>query len=385
MNPDYDILIIGGGIQGAGCAQAAAAAGYSVVVLEQYDRPGLGTSCKSSKLIHGGLRYLETAQFRLVYECLQERQLLLHNAPHLVTLEPFYIPVYKHSIRKPWLIRLGLTLYTLLSGKGFASIPKHQWDNLDGLKTNDLLAVFKYYDGRTDDQRLTASVMQSAQQLGAKFISCAKFTAAECKPDLCTTSYQLNDENQQLSSRVIINASGPWANLVLQKVKPQPAIAGMDLVLGTHIIISGVLAQGMYYVEAPQDQRAVFVMPWHEGIMIGTTEILFDQSPNHVEPPESDIEYLIDVYNHYFANTITRKDVTRAFAGLRVLPADSGSAFTRSREIMIHNDQTNPQVFTVYGGKLTAYRATGERTIKLIQKMLPKRDKKTDVRSLRLP
>jgi len=385
MNTNYDILIIGGGIQGAGCAQGAAAAGYSVVVLEQYEQAGLGTSCKSSKLIHGGLRYLETAQFKLVYECLQERMLLLRNAPHLVKLEPFYIPVYKHSIRKPWLIRLGLIVYTLLSGKGFSSIPKQHWDTLDNLKTKDLLAVFKYYDGQTDDQRLTESVMQSAQQLGADFIPSAMLTAAECKPGLCKVQYQHNGEQKQLSSKIIINASGPWANLVLQKLKPLPAIADMDLVLGSHIIIPGTLEQGMYYMEAPQDQRAVFVMSWHEGIMIGTTEVIFKQSPDKVEPPESDIEYLIEVYNHYFNNAITRKDVIRAFAGLRVLPVDSGSAFARSREIMIHNDKANRQVFTVYGGKLTAYRATGERILQLVKKTLPQRERKADVRTLKLP
>jgi len=384
MNAPYDILIIGGGIQGAGCAQAAAAAGYSVVVLEKFDRPGMGTSCKSSKLIHGGLRYLETAQVKLVYECLHERKLLLKNAPHLVKLEPFYIPVYKDSIRKPWLIGLGLALYSLLSGKGFKIIPKNKWDTLDGLNTKGLLTVFQYFDGQTDDQRLTESVMQSAQQLGAEFIPGAELISAECGSDLCDALYKRGDEKKQLTAKVIINAAGPWANLVLQKVTPKPPLADMDLVLGTHIIVPGSLQQGMYYMEAPQDQRAVFVLSWHEGIMIGTTETEFHASPDKVVPPESDIEYLIEVYNHYFQNSISRSDVMRAFAGLRVLPT-GGDAFSRSRDIMIHNDAINPQVFTVYGGKLTAYRATGERVVKLVKQLLPERKQRADVKCLRLP
>jgi len=384
MSPSYDILIIGGGIQGAGCAQAAAAAGYSVAVLEKFERPGLGTSCKSSKLIHGGLRYLETAQVKLVYECLHERKLLLQNAPHLVALKPFYIPVYKNSIRKPWLIWCGLILYALLSGKRFKIIPKNRWDELDGLNTKDLLMVFQYLDGQTDDQRLTESVMQSAQQLGAEFISDAELISAECEPDLCNAFYKQGDERKQLTARVVINAAGPWANLVLQKITPKSPLADMDLVLGTHIIIPGSLQQGMYYMEAPQDQRAVFVLSWHEGIMIGTTETEYQASPDQVVPPESDIEYLIEVYNHYFKNSISRSDVKRAFAGLRVLPT-GGDAFSRSRDIMIHNDVANPQVFTVYGGKLTAYRATGERVLKCVKQLLPKRQQQVDVKCLRLP
>ncbi len=384
MSEPYDILIVGGGIQGAGCAQAAAAAGYSVVVLDKFERPGLGTSCKSSKLIHGGLRYLETAQLKLVYECLRERKLLLKNAPHLVKLEPFHIPVYKNSIRKPWLIWLGLAIYFLLSGKRFKVVPKNQWGVLDGLNTEGLLMVFQYFDGQADDQRLTESVMQSAQQLGAKFIADAELLSAECRSGLCNAVYQQGSEQKPLTAKVIINAAGPWANLVLQKITPEPPLTDMDLVLGTHIIVPGSLQQGMYYLEAPQDQRAVFVLSWHEGIMIGTTETEFHASPDQVIPPESDIEYLIEVYNHYFQNRIARSDVKRAFAGLRVLPT-GGDAFSRSRDIMIHNDAANPQVFTVYGGKLTAYRATGEQVINLVKQQLPERKQRVDVKSLPLP
>ncbi|MCF6354548.1 MAG: glycerol-3-phosphate dehydrogenase/oxidase [Candidatus Polarisedimenticolaceae bacterium] len=384
MTALHDILIVGGGIQGAGCAQAAAAAGYSVAVLDKYDRPGLGTSCKSSKLIHGGLRYLETAQIKLVYECLSERSLLLRNAPHLVKLEPFYIPVYKNSMRKPWMIWLGLALYALLSGKGFSKIPKKKWGELDGLNTKGLLAVYQYYDGQTDDQRLTETVMCSAQQLGAKFISSAELVSAQCSAGLCKAVYQQGDEQKQISAKIIINAAGPWVNLVLQRIIPKPQPADMDLVLGTHIVVPGSLEQGMYYMEAPQDRRAVFVLSQPDGIMIGTTETAFHGSPDQVDPPESDIEYLIEVYNHYFNPPICRSDVKRAFAGLRVLPT-GGDAFSRSREIVIHTDAINPQVFTVYGGKLTAYRATGERVTKLVKHLLPKREQQADVKCLRLP
>ena len=164
----YDIAIIGGGIHGAACAQAAVEKGYTVLVLEQYEKPGLGTSSKSSKLIHGGLRYLESGQFKLVRECLQERKHLLKSAGSLVRLVPFYIPVYANSSRPPWLIRLGLMIYTLFSGMTFKSIPTNQWQHLDGLKTEGLKKVFQYYDAQTDDQQLTEHVMSQAIKLGAK-------------------------------------------------------------------------------------------------------------------------------------------------------------------------------------------------------------------------
>ncbi len=137
-------------------------------------------------------------------------------------------------------------------------------------------------------------------------------------------------------------------------------------------------------MEAPQDQRAVFVLSCHDGIMIGTTETEFSSSPDKVEPPESDIEYLIEAYNHYFHKTISRSDVKRAFAGLRVLPA-GGDAFSRSRDIMIYTDANVPLVYTVYGGKLTAYRSTGERVINKIKHLLPVRKKRANVKLLTLP
>ncbi len=384
MNASCDILIVGGGIQGAGCAQAAAAAGYRVTVLEKYARPGLGTSCRSSKLIHGGLRYLETAQFRLVHECLHERSLLLRNAPHLVTLKPFHIPVYKNSTRSPWTIWSGLALYALLSGKGFSRVPKRKWAELDGLNTEDLLAVYRYYDGQTDDQRLTASVMRSAQQLGAEFIPCAEMISAQCGSDACEVLYRQDGGQKRIVTSVLVNAAGPWANRVLQRVTPRPLQADIELVLGSHIVVPGTLEQGMYYMEAPQDRRAVFVLSQPDGIMIGTTETVFHGTPDRVEPPESDIEYLMDVYNHYFRHTLCRADVKRAFAGLRVLPA-GGEAFNRPRDILIQQDAVNPRVLTIYGGKLTAYRATAERVIRQVAMLLPRRRRQADVKRLRLP
>ncbi|MCR4301236.1 MAG: FAD-dependent oxidoreductase, partial [Sulfuricaulis sp.] len=176
--PDYDVAVIGGGIHGVGVAQAAAAAGYSVLLMEQ-NNLGSGTSSRSSKLIHGGLRYLESAHFGLVRESLREREILLHIAPALVQRVPFYIPVYTATRRSPWKIRAGLSLYALLGGLSpetrFESVTRSRWQDLDGIATHGLRAVFRYEDAQTDDARLTQAVMQSAQSLGAELRCPANF------------------------------------------------------------------------------------------------------------------------------------------------------------------------------------------------------------------
>jgi len=167
---DVDIVVVGAGIQGAGVAQAAAAAGYSVLLLEQTGIAS-GTSSRSSKLIHGGLRYLESGQFRLVRECLRERALLLRNAPSFVRLAPHYIPVYRETRRRPLLLRAGLSLYAVLGGLHpevrFRQLPRSAWSDLDGLNQDGLQAVFRYFDAQTDDAALTRAVVSSAQSLGA--------------------------------------------------------------------------------------------------------------------------------------------------------------------------------------------------------------------------
>src|SRR6185436_2868679 len=178
---NYDLLIIGAGIHVVGVAQAAAAAGYSVLLLEK-TALAAGTSSRSSKLIHGGLRYLESGQLRLVRETLHERATLLRIAAELVRLVPFYIPIYRKTRRRPWEITIGLALYAALGGfspaSRFTRLPRHDWPTLDGIDTHELECVFRYYDAQTDDAALTRAVMRSAQSLGAELQMPAEFVAA---------------------------------------------------------------------------------------------------------------------------------------------------------------------------------------------------------------
>lgn len=380
---DVEVLVIGGGIQGAAVAQAVAAAGYSCRVLEQYPVLAQGTSSRSSKLIHGGLRYLETGQWHLVRECLRERALLLRNAPQLVRLVPFHVPVYPATRRPPWKLWLGLQLYRLLGGGAFQRLTAEQWPTLDGLRQEGLRAVFRYQDAQTDDAALTRAVMASAQHLGARLETGAQVVQGIRDGAGYSIEYRRDHRLHEIRAATVINATGPWVNRTLEHFHPAPPRLAMELVAGTHILVPGRLQKGMYYLEAPQDGRAVFVMPWRGRILIGTTEQPYAGDPAEVAPSESEIDYLLGVYNHYFRHPLQPRDVQSAFAGLRVLPAAEGGAFTRPRDTrLLGDDPERPRLVSLYGGKLTAYRATAQRVLKLIRPQLPARVARADTERL---
>jgi glycerol-3-phosphate dehydrogenase len=391
LSSTYDVVVIGAGINGAGVAQAAAAAGYSVLILEKTAIAD-GTSSRSSKLIHGGLRYLETWQFRLVRESLRERALLLRNAPDLVRLQKFYIPVYRTTRRRPWLLRVGLSLYALLAGLDksaiFSTLPKSRWGRLDGLTTTDLERVFCYKDAQTDDRALTRAVLDSAVKMGAETVIPATFTAARLHNGGCSIEYREQGRLQTCSSRVLVNAGGPWVNEILSGIEPAQTSCTIDSVRGSHIILPEPTHEGIYYVESPRDGRAVFVMPWHnETTMVGTTETRYRGKPDEVLPLDNEKLYLLHVLKHYFPRFahFTPSDLSDAFAGIRVLIKRPGHAFHRSREVVFQLDRkVTPRLVSIYGGKLTTYRATAEKVMHIAGKTLPERTKVADTQTLKL-
>ena len=382
---EYDICIIGGGIQGSGVAQAAAAAGYRVVLLEQTALAG-ATSSRSSKLVHGGLRYLESFQFALVAESLRERELLLHNAPELVRRVPFYIPVYRHTSRRPWQIRLGLSLYALLgrlrASACFKRLDSQQWHNLNGLNMHGLQAVYQYWDAQTDDRALTRAVMYSASRLGAALYCPAQFVAAQHDTHGYTIDYIKDGATHSLRCAALVNASGPWVQGVQAQVTPSIPPPSIELVAGTHIVIEQPAPRGIYYVESPADGRAVFIMPWHGRTLIGTTETHYSGDPAQVGPTEHEIEYLRSIARHYFPGI--RDNIIEQFAGLRVLPSDSKTAFIRSRDTLYFTDNALPGYVALVGGKLTTYRAAAHKALMLIESFLPTRTAQADTRHIHL-
>jgi len=381
----FDLTIIGGGIAGAGVAQCAAAEGYNVLLLEKGDYASQ-TSCSSSKLIHGGLRYLETMQLNLVYNALHERASLLKLAPELVKPIPFYIPIYKDTSRSVWTLRAGLSLYALLSGftklSRYKELPKKQWSVIQGLKTEGLVAVFQYWDAQTNDQLLTNSVIQSAIELGAKAQSHAEFIKAEKLNKGYKITYKLNKQICEINTKMIINATGPWVNETLNKIYPQVKGCNIDWVQGTHIILDKTAPKKIFYLESKADQRVIFVMPWYGKTLIGTTEVVLKELPQYITPHAEEVDYLLSVYQNYYEGELPK--VIRSFAGVRVLPKQSNAAFSRPRESIIWQDKTNPNIISLYGGKLTTFRTTAKKVVNKVKKQLGTKIKRADVDTLKL-
>jgi len=385
---EYDVIIVGGGIHGAGVLQAAAAAGYRALLIEQRGIAS-GTSSRSSKLIHGGLRYLESGQFSLVRESLRERAIHLRIASELVELKAFFIPVYGDTRRRPWQLKLGLWLYALLGGFSastrFGGVPKRDWPTLDGLETRGLDAVIRYYDAQTDDELLTRAVIRSARELGGEVSVPAQFVGANLTEDGVLVTYSKDAANVECRATVLVNAAGPWATQVSRTVRPAIPIPATDLVQGTHIVVPRKVTAGIYYVESPADGRAVFIMPWHGATMIGTTETPYQGEPDRVKPLPEEEEYLLAVVRHYFPafRDLTREHITSRFAGLRVLPAATEEAHHRSRETLFSSDRkSRPRVLSIYGGKLTGWRAAAAQVMELIGPSLPVRARRAATDSL---
>ena len=388
---NYDVIIVGGGIHGAGVAQAVAAAGNSVLLVEKSEI-GSGTSSKSSKLIHGGLRYLEGFQFSLVKSCLSERTILLRNAPDIVKLAPFYIPIYKSSKRRPWKIFLGLSLYNFLSGfkSPFKKIPKSEWSKLGSINVKNLQAVYQYFDAQTDDVVLTKAVVKSAQSLGADILTNAVMVSSEINKNEVHVSVEAGGTLKQYQCAVLVNAAGASVNEILKSCKPKQQRLPVDLVQGTHIVLNAPAKEGVYYLESMSDHRAVFAIPWKGKTLVGTTETKIDNSEAQSPiPHQSEIDYLLTVYNEYFPGEgKTLDDVIESFAGLRVLPKEEGAIFSRNRDtVLLTDSRDNPRVLSIYGGKLTAYRATAEKVLAAISMSLPlpAKDKMTSMTTKDLP
>ncbi|MFN2300261.1 MAG: FAD-dependent oxidoreductase [Gammaproteobacteria bacterium] len=387
MTPDFDVVVIGAGIHGTGIAQAVAAAGHTVCIVEQR-HPAAGTSSKSSKLIHGGLRYLESGQLSLVRHSLAERNLLLRIAPGLVHALPMHIPVYRGMRRTPWLIRAGLSAYAVL-GKldrsvRFSSVPSSEWDSLDGLSTDGLRAVFRYAEAQTDDAALTRAVLNSATALGARVRMPAEFIEAEPGAAGIDCTIREGGRDSVLRARVLVNAAGPWAAAVAARIRPVRAPPAMELVKGSHVEYEGAPARGAFYIEAPQDGRAVFVLPYGNRTLVGTTEVPYRGDPAEVGASDDERVYLHEAFARCFPARAGAQQVD-AWAGLRVLPAAATDAFNRPRDTVFDlDDRRRPTMLAIYGGKLTTWRTTARHALRLLAPSLPPAARVADTATLPL-
>ncbi|MGH8029963.1 MAG: glycerol-3-phosphate dehydrogenase/oxidase [Arenimonas sp.] len=389
MRTDFEVGVIGGGILGVGAAQACAAAGYRCVVVEQTDWAA-GTSSRSSKLIHGGLRYLESRQFSLVRESLRERAILLRIAPHLVKPLAFRIPVYATTRRRPWELAAGLGLYAVLAGwtalaRFSATAPGRLPRSLaaSGLKAQGLQTVFRYWDAQTDDVQLTRAVLASAQSLGTQTFCPARLVSAERMKQGYRLMLDAGGKPRELHCDYLVNCGGPWINEVLARFRPEASHRPIDRVLGSHLVIEPAVHADAFYLESPVDQRAVFVLPWKGRTLLGTTERPFEGDPGQAAVSDAEREYLLATLRHYFPEVVPR--IVSEFAGVRVLPHGDGRAFQRPRDCVFHVDPRHPNLISLYGGKLTGYRHTGQDVVAKVRQSLGPRDAVADTATLRLP
>jgi len=371
--PTFDLLVIGGGINGAGIARDAAMRGLSVALVEQGDFAS-GTSSKSSKLIHGGLRYLENYEFALVLEASRERdRLRRHLAPHLVHPMPFVFPVFRGDPVGRVRLTAGLWVYDGLSA--FRNIARHRsWGHRatlrhePRLRSEGLDGSLHYYDCWTDDARLTLETMLAAVAAGA--VVCNYLGVVELLRDgTRLAGAQIEDRLHggtfAIRARQIVNATGPWLDRVRRLDEPA-APEMLRLTKGVHIIVprARVGNENAIVLRAPRDGRVMFAIPWQEQVLVGTTDTDYDGDPAAVAADADDVRYLLEAVNRYFPEAaLGEDDVIGAYAGLRPLvkPADGGSPSDTSREEAMFESASG--LLSLGGGKLTTYRRVSERVV----------------------
>lgn len=372
----YDLIIVGGGINGAAIARDAAMRGLSVLLLEKRDF-GSGTSSWSTRLIHGGLRYLEHREFGLVRESLRERQLLLQHAPHLVKPLSLVLPIYAGARRGPHTIRVGLTLYDLLSaGK---SLPRHRMlDRADALRAlpwlepANLEAAAQYFDAQvTFPERLVIELAISAAEHGAFLLNYARVDAIEGVGSAVTGiryTDLLTGRTHAVAGRTIANVTGPWVDQLLESANPGTNQRLLGGTKGSHIVVdrqADQIHEAIYY-EARSDGRAIFVVPWNGYLLIGTTDLRYEGDLDDVRPDQAEIDYLLRETNQLLpALRLTPADIVFSYAGVRPLPftGSGAEAGISRRHLVIDHAPGHRGLFSIVGGKLTTHRSLAEEAV----------------------
>ena len=385
LGEDVDVLIVGGGITGAGIARDAARRGYKTALVEMNDL-AYGTSSRSSKLVHGGLRYLEHYEFGMVFESVSERRILMDLAPHLVNPLAFLFPVYKGSRQSRWLINAGMWLYDGLSlfrspkihkNLGPAEVAKRE----PTLKQDGLTGAPLYYDCSTDDARLTLETAIDAAHHGAVIATGAKVERFLLDEHGRVCGAKVSDHlnggpSKTIRAGVVVNATGPWTDTV-RALSPVPGQEPRDVLRptkGVHIVVDAAKLPVKHAVVCfhPTDERVLFALPWGDRAYVGTTDTDYTGEPGDVAANAADVDYLIAASNYHFpAHPIERSDVIATWAGLRPLVAPPGdgvdeSAVSREHEILVGRNG----LLTIAGGKLTTYRRMSAEVVDRAEQLL---------------
>ena len=373
-----DVLVIGGGINGVGIAADAAGRGLNVTLCEKGDLGG-ATSSSSSKLIHGGLRYLEHYEFRLVKEALAEREVLLAKAPHIMWPLRFRLPHQSH-LRPSWMIRAGLFLYDSLAKRQVLPRSRKITPTPGKPLKKDITTCFEYSDGWVDDARLVVINAMAARDQGATILPRTECMKAEKQGTHWLAT--LRDSEGTISfikTRCIVNAAGPWAVSVIGRLAETPNPGSMRLVKGSHIIVPKLYDSQEAYILQNKDKRIVFAIPYEKDFtLIGTTDEDYLGDPGTVAISEDEKAYLVDIVNTYFAEAITQQDIVHTYSGVRPLLEEvnaSPQELTRDYKVAMTGDSRSPILVNIFGGKITTYRKLAEQAVNTLVAHFPEAGK----------
>jgi glycerol-3-phosphate dehydrogenase len=375
----FDVVVIGGGITGAGIALTAARKGWKTLIIDKHDF-AFGTSSRSAKMIHGGLRYLQNLQIKLVKEALHEREHLLKEYPHLVKPQPFFMPIYKSRLSK---IKLGIGLsgYDYLTGE--SSMPKHAEIDLEEvkqrfpqLKTEAMVGGFVYYDAKTNDARLTNEVIQEAADLGAialNYFELENFQKGNKKIKSITCQDKINNQTYTIKSKVFISATGIWTDELLKNFDTNDTKKYMMPSKGVHLIISADHFPKDCVLLLPTangDGRMIWCMPWDDNLnVVGTTDTDYSNGNDEINIESDEVTYILDSVNSQLKDKqLTKDDILSVYAGIRPLLNDNDEnkkSNQRSRDYQIW--WNNENMLTISGGKLTSFLSMAENCIKVIE------------------
>jgi glycerol-3-phosphate dehydrogenase len=377
LGEPFDLFVIGGGVNGAGIARDAAGRGLSVMLSEKDDL-AQGTSSRSGKLVHGGLRYLEYMEFRLVREALIEREVLLRAAPHIIWPMRFVLP-HSPDDRPAWLVRLGLFLYDHLGGR--KKLPPTRVLDLRTAPEGEPIRAgyrkaFEYSDCWVDDARLVVLNAMDARERGAEILT--RTACVSARREDGAWRIELRDtrdgSTRVVKARALINAAGPWVNDVITRVTSANSRRAVKLVKGSHIIVPKFWDGPQAYLLQNTDKRVIFVNPYEDDkALIGTTDIPFSGAPETVAADEDEIAYLIAVVNRYFRQALRREDMVDCFSGVRPLFDDGAgnpSAVTRDYTFDVEERDGLP-LLNIFGGKITTFRKLAEHALDRLAHVFP--------------
>jgi len=374
---EFDLLVVGGGVNGAGIARDAAGRGLSVLLVEQNDLAS-ATSSASTKLVHGGLRYLEYYEFRLVREALEERETLLAMAPHIIWPLRFVLP-HAHATRPAWLVRMGLFLYDHLGGR--RRLPGSRGLGLKGALEGASLQpeyrkAFVYSDCWVDDARLVTLNAMDARERGAVVETRTKLVSARRIGTAWEARLQPENGPERLvRARAIVNAAGPWVSEVLSGALNVARGSGTRLIKGSHIVVPRLFDGEHAYMLQNPDRRIVFAIPYEDRFtLVGTTDVAWDAPPGPARISGEEVDYLCQSLNRYFTKQTTAADVAWSYAGVRPLfddHADNASAVTRDYVLEVDAPEGSAPVLSVFGGKITTYRRLADQALNRLAAFFP--------------